>query len=104
MGSGKILSSRWSRGASWTGLWYGGAAESLTGGAGVPFVAELGVGVRLGSLVAALAFRIGSRRPWGCNLRNSAADLGVRARCKHGGNHGRGSRAVDGARGNRISA
>ena len=64
-GSGKILSSRWSRGASRTGLWYGGAAELLTSGAGVPFAAELGVGVRLGSLVAALAFRMGSRRPWG---------------------------------------
>ena len=51
--------------ASWTGLWCGGAAELLTGGAGVPFAAELDVVVRLGFLVAALAFRMGSRRPWG---------------------------------------
>jgi len=45
-GSGKILASRWSRWASWTGLWCGGAAEFLTGGAGVPFAAELDVVAR----------------------------------------------------------
>ena len=66
-GSGKILASRWSQCGSWTGLWCGGAAEFLTGGAGVPFAAELDVVVRLGFLVAALAFRMGSRRPWGSN-------------------------------------
>ena len=52
-GSGKILASRWSRCASRTGLWCGGAAELLTGGAGVPFAAELDVVVRLGFLVVA---------------------------------------------------
>ena len=41
---------------------------------------------------------------WRCQFKGRSMDLGERARCKHGGNHGRGSRAVDGARGNRISA
>jgi len=37
-------------------------------------------------------------------IKGRSVDLGERARCKLGGNHGRGSRAVDEARGNRISA